>query len=166
MGNLHPLHVRVDIDEHDAPRFRPGAAARASLRGTPEVSYPLQFVRVEPYVVPKKSLTGDNTERVDTRVLQVIYDLDVKDRPIYVGQQMDVFIDAGDSGRGGNAGRLSGGGRHAHGGSGGRTDHYRRRGAGGRRCRPCCWPSCCRRPVEEEADDSLPEEARGRRSRR
>ncbi len=96
MGDLHPLHVRVDIDEHDVPRFRQGAPARASLRGTPEVSYPLKFVRVEPYVVPKKSLTGDNTERVDTRVLQVIYDLDVKDRSIYVGQQMDVFIDAGD----------------------------------------------------------------------
>ena len=94
MGNLQTLHVRVDIDEHDIPRFRPGAPARASLRGTPDVSYPLTFVRVEPYVVPKKSLTGDNTERVDTRVLQVIYDLDVKDRAIFVGQQMDVFIDA------------------------------------------------------------------------
>ena len=53
-------------------------------------------MRVEPYVVPKKSLTGDNTERVDTRVLQVIYAMDVTDRPIYVGQQMDVFIDVGD----------------------------------------------------------------------
>jgi RND family efflux transporter MFP subunit len=97
MGDLHPLHVRVDIDEHDEPRFRPGAPARASLRGSPEVSYPLQFVRVEPYVVPKKSLTGDNTERVDTRVLQVIYSIEAKDAPIFVGQQMDVFIDAGEA---------------------------------------------------------------------
>jgi HlyD family secretion protein len=97
MGNLHPLHVRVDIDEHDAPRFHPGAPARASLRGKPEVQYPLRFVRVEPYVVPKKSLTGDNTERVDTRVLEVIYALDAKDQPVFVGQQMDVFIDAGDT---------------------------------------------------------------------
>ena len=61
----------------------------------PEVLYPLKFVRVEPYAVPKKSLTGDNTERVDTRVLEVIYALDVKDRPIYVGQQMDVFVNVG-----------------------------------------------------------------------
>jgi hypothetical protein len=44
-------------------------------------------------VIPKKSLTGDNTERVDTRVLQVIYELDTTGRPIYVGQQLDVFID-------------------------------------------------------------------------
>jgi multidrug resistance efflux pump len=89
------VHVRVDIDEHDIPRFRKEAPARASLRGAPEVSYPLEFVRVEPYVIPKKSLTGDNTERVDTRVLQVIYALDVADRPVYVGQQLDVFIDVG-----------------------------------------------------------------------
>ncbi len=47
-------------------------------------------------MIPKKSLTGDNTERVDTRVLQVMYALDVADRPIFVGQQMDVFIDVAE----------------------------------------------------------------------
>jgi multidrug resistance efflux pump len=89
------VHVRVDIDEHDIPRFRKSAAAHASPRGNPRIVYPIRFERVEPYVVPKKSLTGDNTERVDTRVLQVIYALEATDKPVYVGQQMDVFIDAG-----------------------------------------------------------------------
>jgi multidrug resistance efflux pump len=88
------VHIRVDVDEHDIPRFTAGAAAKASPRGHPQISYPLKFERVEPFVVPKKSLTGDNTERVDTRVLQVIYALETKDRPVYVGQQMDVFIEA------------------------------------------------------------------------
>ena len=64
----------------------------AHLRGTADRTVPLRFVRVEPMVVPKQSLTGDNTERVDTRVLQVIYALDTKGRPLYVGQQMDVFL--------------------------------------------------------------------------
>jgi multidrug resistance efflux pump len=91
------VNVRVDIDEHDIPRFKPGAPAKASLRGAPETKYPLTFVRVEPYVIPKKSLTGDNTERVDTRVMQVIYSLERKDRPVYVGQQLDVFIDVSES---------------------------------------------------------------------
>ena len=50
-------------------------------------------------MIPKKSLTGENTERVDTRVLQVIYALEVKDRPVYVGQQLDVFLDVGEAGR-------------------------------------------------------------------
>ena len=89
------VNVRVDIDEHDIPRFKPGAPAVASLRGAPDKKYPLTFVRVEPYVIPKKSLTGDNTERVDTRVLQVLYSLKRTDKPIYVGQQLDVFIDVG-----------------------------------------------------------------------
>jgi multidrug resistance efflux pump len=88
------VHVRVDIDEHDIPRFVKGARATASPRGHAEMSYPLQFERVETYVIPKKSLTGDNTERVDTRVLQVIYSM-ARDERVYVGQQMDVFIDAG-----------------------------------------------------------------------
>jgi multidrug resistance efflux pump len=94
LGNVHKLHVRVDIDEHDIPRYRKGARAQAMVRGNPQVSFPLRFVRVEPYVVPKKSLTGDNTERVDTRVLQVIYAIEKTDQPVYVGQQLDVFIDA------------------------------------------------------------------------
>jgi multidrug resistance efflux pump len=89
------LNVRVDIDEHDIPRFVPGAPAVASLRGAPDEKYPLIFVRVEPYVIPKRSLTGDNTERVDTRVLQVIYSLKPEGKPIYVGQQLDVFLDVG-----------------------------------------------------------------------
>ena len=92
-GDLHTLHVRVDIDEHDISRFSLRSPARASVRGDPQKSYPLAFVRVEPYVVPKRSLTGDSSERVDTRVLQVIYALAAGERSVYVGQQLDVFID-------------------------------------------------------------------------
>jgi multidrug resistance efflux pump len=93
-GDLATLHVRVDIDEHDISRFSLRGPARASVRGDPQKSYPLAFVRVEPYVVPKKSLTGDSSERVDTRVLQVIYAFAAGERSVYVGQQLDVFVDA------------------------------------------------------------------------
>jgi len=88
------VNVRVDIDEHDIPRYRPGAAAQAMVRGNPQVAFALRFVRVEPFVVPKKSLTGNNTERVDTRVLQVIYAIEKTNQPVYVGQQLDVFMDS------------------------------------------------------------------------
>jgi multidrug resistance efflux pump len=94
LGNVTTLHVRVSIDEHDIPRYRVGAKAKALLKGTPGIVYPLSFVRVEPFVVPKKSLTGENTERVDTRVLQLIYAVDEQPERLYVGQQVDVFIDA------------------------------------------------------------------------
>ena len=93
-GNVDVLHLRVDVDENDAWRIKSGAAAMASLRGSKDISTPLKFVGFEPYVVPKVSLTGDSSERVDTRVLQVIYSFDRGERPIFVGQQMDVFIDA------------------------------------------------------------------------
>jgi multidrug resistance efflux pump len=93
LGNCNRLHVRVDIDERDIPRFKKHAPARAVIRGHHHLEFPLSFVRVEPFVVPKKSLTGDNNERVDTRVLQVIYSLEPTDQPVYVGQQVDVFID-------------------------------------------------------------------------
>jgi hypothetical protein len=86
--------VRVDIDEFEIGRFDSAAAARAVPRGSAGDEYTLAFLRVEPFVVPKKSLTGDNTERVDTRVLQVIYDCDPAGRPpLFVGQQVEVFIE-------------------------------------------------------------------------
>ncbi|MGL4552075.1 MAG: HlyD family secretion protein [Gemmataceae bacterium] len=93
LGSTKQLHVRADLDEHDIHRFSPRAAARAMLRGDPSQEYPLTFVRVEPYVVPKRSLTGDNTERVDTRVLQVIYAVGSGPSRLYVGQQLDVYIE-------------------------------------------------------------------------
>ena len=96
LGNIEKLHVRVDIDEFDIPRFNQDAVAVAVPRGNLQQRYPLEFFRVEPFVVPKKSLTGDNTERVDTRVLQVIYAFDPAGLPpLFVGQQVEVFIDAG-----------------------------------------------------------------------
>jgi multidrug resistance efflux pump len=93
-GKVDVLNVRTDVDEHDAWKVRAGAAAYATVRGNSDVRVPLQFVRFEPYVVPKKSLTGDSTERVDMRVLQVLYSFNRDALPLYVGQQMDVFIEA------------------------------------------------------------------------
>jgi multidrug efflux pump subunit AcrA (membrane-fusion protein) len=94
LGRSKPLHVRVDVDESEAWRVRAGADAMGHVRGNADLKASLQFVRFEPFVVPKRSLTGDSTERVDTRVLQVIYRVERDDMPLFVGQQLDVFIDA------------------------------------------------------------------------
>jgi multidrug efflux pump subunit AcrA (membrane-fusion protein) len=99
MGNLHPLHVRVNVDEEDLPRLKWNAPARAKVRGdVRQREIPLRFVRLEPYIVPKVSLTGINVERVDTRVVQLIYAADsenelVREKKVLVGQLLDVFID-------------------------------------------------------------------------
>jgi HlyD family secretion protein len=93
-GNIDRLHLRVDIDENDAWRFRIEARAMAFVRGNPSLSTPLTYEWTEPFVIPKRSLTGGTTERVDTRVMQVVYSFDREQIPVYVGQQMDVFIEA------------------------------------------------------------------------
>jgi multidrug efflux pump subunit AcrA (membrane-fusion protein) len=95
LGDIHELHVRVDIDEQDLPYFARSSKAVATLKGSPQVQFPLTYFDTEPYVIPKQSLTGSNTERVDTRVLQVLYTLPGHPvLPLYVGQQMDVYIEA------------------------------------------------------------------------
>ena len=103
LGNIEPLCVRVNVDENDAWRVKAGAAATGFLRGNNDIKAPLTFVRFEPYVVPKLSLTGDSAERVDTRVLQVIYSFDRGELPIYVGQQMDIYIEAPSHAEGGKS---------------------------------------------------------------
>jgi multidrug resistance efflux pump len=93
LGVIDPLHVRVDIDEAEIPRFSAGAKAYASLRGKPGNKVPLLYVRTEPLVVPKRTLTGTVSERVDTRVLQVIYSAKPDELKASIGQQVDVYIE-------------------------------------------------------------------------
>jgi HlyD family secretion protein len=95
MGLLTPLQVRVDVDEADLTRLILGTPATASRRGAPGESIPLTFVRAEPLLSAKRSLSGAGDERVDTRVLQLIFEVDanagVELRP---GQLLDVTIRA------------------------------------------------------------------------
>jgi hypothetical protein len=93
MGAVTPMHVRVQIDEEDAARIASGAPAQASLRGDASKRIPLTFVRFEPQAMPKKNLNG-GAERVDTRVVEVIYSFNPAGRQAFVGQQMDVFVTA------------------------------------------------------------------------
>ena len=94
VGNVSSYHVRVDVDENDAWRFKKDEPAVVFLRGNVEYHTELKFEYIEPYVIPKASLTGDSTERVDTRVLQVIYSFNPKAIPVYLGQEVDVYIRA------------------------------------------------------------------------
>lgn len=93
MGNTDPLHVRIDIDENEVGRVKLGAPAVISPRGAAELHVEATFVRAEPQVVPKRSLTNSAAERVDVRVLQLIYALPKSDN-FRVGQQVDAFIPA------------------------------------------------------------------------
>jgi HlyD family secretion protein len=94
LGQTDELHVRVDIDEADIPRFSPGQPATLTLRGAADQRIAARFVRVEPFVTPKTALSGAIAERVDTRVLRVIYAFAPQGLPAFAGQQVDVFLPA------------------------------------------------------------------------
>jgi HlyD family secretion protein len=90
------LAVRCYVDEilihrlPDAGKLK----ARMSVRGT-ALTLPLAFERLQPYVGPKIELSNARTERVDVRVLPVIFSVDVPhDVKLYPGQLVDVYIAA------------------------------------------------------------------------
>lgn len=93
LGSPPPLHVRADVNEEDVPHVRDGSSAVAMVRGAADERIELEFVRVEPLVTPKKALSGFAQERVDTRVMQVIFRVKSPAAALLTGQQVDVYID-------------------------------------------------------------------------
>ena len=97
IGATNPLHVRVDIDEDEIARAELGAEALIAPRGNGAQQIKATFVRAEPLIIPKQSLTNASTERVDVRVLQVIYALPPGTSGFFIGQQIDAFVPAKSS---------------------------------------------------------------------
>jgi HlyD family secretion protein len=88
------LAVRCFVDEILVSRLPSSLHIRAemSLRGSYTNKLPLEFVRVQPYVSPKIELSNQRQEKVDLRVLPVIFRFEKKDAPVYPGQLVDVYI--------------------------------------------------------------------------
>ena len=88
------LHVRCSVDEILVPRLHlgPKMIAQMSVRGS-DVKIPLEFVRVQPYVSPKIELSDERLERVDVRVLPVIFKITKPSNAnLYPGELVDVYI--------------------------------------------------------------------------
>jgi HlyD family secretion protein len=93
-GTQNYLSVRVYVDEilvaHLPPRDK--LVAQMQVRGT-DAKFPLEFVRIQPYVTPKIELSNQRQERVDLRVLPVLFRFA---KPagvnLYPGQLVDVYI--------------------------------------------------------------------------
>ncbi len=94
LGETRPLYVRIDIDEDEAVRLDLGKSATVSPRGASGQQVKAKFVRAEPQITPKRSLTNSASERVDVRVLQVLYELPADGIRFRTGQQVDAFIPA------------------------------------------------------------------------
>jgi RND family efflux transporter MFP subunit len=87
------LNLRVSINEYDAYRFKPNSKTIAYLRGHNKIKTEVKYLYTRPFVTPKTHMSGVSTERTDTRVLEVVYSIPKElSFPLYVGQQLDVFI--------------------------------------------------------------------------
>ncbi len=95
MGNPdHSLQVRCYVDEILIQRLPDPAkiSASMSIRGT-TIKIPLKFVRFQPNVTPKIELSSQRTERVDVRVLPVIFSFEKPEKvTLYPGQLVDIYI--------------------------------------------------------------------------
>jgi len=91
MGDVQRLYVRVEFDEEEVGNIVKKAPAYGFTRDDSKTKIPLTFVRFEPHVQPKKNLAIAG-QRVDTRVLQVLYALPQEISTIFTGQQLDVFV--------------------------------------------------------------------------
>lgn len=88
------MAVRCYIDEiliHRLPQIS-AITAKMFIRGT-DINLPLEYVRIQPYVSPKIELSDQRTEKVDVRVLPVIFRFErPKNISVYPGQLVDVYI--------------------------------------------------------------------------
>lgn len=88
------LEVRCYVDEILVHRLPVPAkmTAKMFIRGT-DINIPMTFERIQPYVSPKIELADEREERVDVRVLPVIFRFHKPKSPsLYPGQLVDVYI--------------------------------------------------------------------------
>jgi HlyD family secretion protein len=88
------LQVRCFIDEILVPRLPSPSKIKAqmSIRGS-QTKIPLDYVRMQPLVSPKIELSNQRQERVDVRVLPLIFRINKPEGlNLYPGELVDVYI--------------------------------------------------------------------------
>jgi HlyD family secretion protein len=94
LGTHAHLNVRCYVDEILVPRLPVPAKMKAqlSIRGS-NVKIPIEYLRMQPVVSPKIELSDQRLEKVDVRVLPIIFRLETpKGVNLYPGQLVDVYI--------------------------------------------------------------------------
>ncbi len=97
-GPKSALNVRCYVDEILVPRLPDPSRMKGqmSVRGS-NAKFALEFVRTQPFVSPKIELSNQRLERVDVRVLPVIFRIQKpQNANLYPGELVDVYITGGD----------------------------------------------------------------------
>lgn len=96
MGQVTPyLQVRAFVDEILTPRLPDPDKLQATMfiRGMNNKSIPLEFSSIQPYTIPNIELSDERNERVDVRVLPIIFRLNKPDDiKVFPGQLVDVYL--------------------------------------------------------------------------
>lgn len=97
IGDPHTLRVRVDVDETDVSRVRLGQKAYVTADAFGRQKFWGHVVRVGQQLGPKNVRTDEPTEKVDTKILETLVELN-PDSKLPDGLRVDAFIvlDSGD----------------------------------------------------------------------
>lgn len=96
MGDTRTLRVRMDVDERDIARVRTGASAYVTADAFGATRFKGTVVEVGRRFGRKNIRTDDPTERNDTKILEVVIQLESKGQ-LVPGQRVSSFISAAPS---------------------------------------------------------------------
>ena len=98
LGDTSELRARIDIDERDVARLAPGARALVTVDALPNVRFEGAIVEIGRRMGRKNVRTDEPTERLDTKILEVVVALRHADRLI-VGQRVMGYVAPGAESR-------------------------------------------------------------------
>jgi ABC exporter DevB family membrane fusion protein len=93
LGDTRRLRVRMDVDERDIARVKLGQPAFAIADAYPGVRFTGKVAEIGRRMGRKNVRTDDPTERLDTKILEVVVDLDETGR-LVPGLRVTGYIDA------------------------------------------------------------------------
>lgn len=93
LGDLGRLRVRVDVDESDVSRLALGQAAWVKAKAYGERKFTGRVVEIGQALGRKNIRTDEPTERVDTKILETLVELDAG-QTLPVGLRVDAYLEA------------------------------------------------------------------------
>jgi HlyD family secretion protein len=96
LGNVSTLLVRADVDEFDVGRITEGQRAYVTADAYRGEKFEGRVVRVGQVLGKKNVRTDEPAERVDTKILEVLIELDAGQR-LQPGLRVDSFISVDDA---------------------------------------------------------------------
>lgn len=91
VGDQRVQHVRVDVDETDVSKVRVGQSAYVTADAYGKKKFWGHVIRVGQLLGPKNVRTGEPTEKVDTKILETLVELDAGAQ-LPDGLRVDAFI--------------------------------------------------------------------------